>query len=213
MQIELAAYGWQGAPWSALYPEDMPPEWRLDYYSNEFSSLVVPAADWGRASIDEASGWLAEAPPGFRFYWEIADAGGASRLLELVSRQAPPHGERLGGWVFQAGLILEPAIFDALASCLPGAAYGERPVSVQQAEQLAAQGITLCWQEGMKLNCRGRRLRVLCIPQPPDLRQLHQAVEEQRAAGVEQLLLVVEPDPKAQSTLRQLQTFLNLVNS
>lgn len=212
MQIELAAYGWEGTQWSTFYPDEMPPEWRLEYYSNEFSSLVVPAADWAKASIDEASAWLEAVPEGFHFYWEIANAEDASRLLELVSQLTPPVGEHLGGWLFHPGLMLEPVVFDALSKGLVGAAYGERPIPAQQAERLAAQGITLCWQEGMQLNCRGWRLRVMRIRQRPDLRLLRQTVEEQSAAGVEQLLLIVDPGPQTPAPLQELQTFIELVN-
>ncbi len=211
MQIELAAYGWQEPAWSAFYPEEMPSDWRLDYYSNEFTGLVVPAIEWARTSIDVAAEWLATVPAGFRFYWEIADADGASRLLELA-RQQKGADSHLGGWVFQSGLVLEHGLWEALSECLPGAAYGQRPVSTLQAEVLAAQGITLCWQEGVKLNCRGKRLRILQIRQRPDLRTLRQTVEEQCAAGVEQLLILVEPEPQTLPHLRELQTFINLFN-
>lgn len=211
MRIELAAYGWQGPAWSAFYPEEMPSDWRLDYYSNEFSSLVVPAVDWAGTSIDVATDWLAAAPAGFRFYWEIADADGASRLLELA-RQRNAGDSHLGGWMFQSGLILEHDLFAALSDCLPGAAYGQLPVSTLQAELLAAQGITLCWQEGIKLNCRGKRLRILQIRQRPDLRALRRTVEEQCAAGVEQMLILVEPDPHTLPSMRELRIFINLFN-
>lgn len=212
MQIELAAYGWEGPAWASFYPEQMPSNWRLDYYSNEFNSLVVPASDWAKASIDDAGRWLAAVPEGFRFYWEIDDAAGGSRLLELT-RQLDAAAGHLGGWVFRSGLMLEHGLFEALSARLPGAAYGERPVSTVQAEQLAALGITLCWQEEVKLNCRGKRLRVLQISQQPDLRALRKMVDEQYAAGVEQLLFLVEPDLEAQRVLRELQTFINLFNS
>lgn len=211
MLLELAAYGWDSPVWSTFYPEDLPQEWRLDYYSNEFTSLVVPASDWAGVSIDEAASWLAEAPEGFRFYWELADAEGASRLLELAGQHGSADGH-LAGWLFQAGLILEHGVFEALSRCLPGAAYGQRPVPTLQAEQLAAQGITLCWQEGISLNCRGKGLRVLQIRQRPDLRALRRTVEEQLGAGVEHLLLLVEPNPLTLPALRELQTFTTLFN-
>ena len=212
MLLELAAYGWDGPVWSIFYPEDLPQEWRLDYYSNEFTSLVVPADDWAGVSIDEAADWLAEAPEGFHFYWEIADADGASRLLELASQQGESDGQ-LAGWVFKSGLMLEHGLFEALSGCLPGAAYGQHPVSAVQAEQLAAQGITLCWQDEAVLNCRGRGLRVLQISQRPDMRALRRTIEEQHAAGVERLLLLIEPNPQTLSAIRDLQTFTTLLSS
>ena len=211
MLLELATYGWDGPAWSTFYPEDLPAEWRLDYYSNEFDSLVIPAGEWAAATIDEAGEWLAQAPDGFRFYWEIDSVDGASRLLELASLPGK-HDSHIGGWLFQSGLILETELFETLSSNLPGAAYGEHPVSTVQAEQLAAQGITLCWQQELALNCRGRGLRVLKISQRPELRVLRRTVEEQCAAGVGHLLLLIEPNPQTMPVLRDLQTFASLLN-
>ncbi len=211
MQIELAAYGWESPAWSTFYPEQMPSEWRLDYYSNEFSSLVIPAADWAKTSIDTAADWLQEAPEGFRFYWEIADADGATRLLELAAQQTTVN-THLGGWIFKSGLGVESELFEALVDCLPGAVYGDRPVSTVQAERLAALGITLCWQENIKLHCREKGLRILQITQRPDLRSLRITIEEQSAANVQQLLLMVEPNPQTVPFFRELQTFLNLLS-
>lgn len=212
MQIELAAYGWDSPAWSIFYPEDLPPEWRLDFYRNEFTSLVLPAAEWAEVSIDEAAGWLDEAPAGFHFYWELDGPEGATRLLELASRHGGGANSHLGGWLFQSGLQLEHELVEALSNCLPGACYGPRPVGADQAEWLAAQGVTLCWQDEMVLNCRGRGLRVLQIRERPDMRALRRSVEEQSGAGVEQLLLLVEPNPDTLPLLRDLQTFTTLLN-
>lgn len=212
MQIELTAYGWEGEAWSGFYPEEIPTDWRLDYYCNEFTSLVVPADAWAVTSIDVADSWLATVPAGFQFYWELADDDGASRLLELAERQDTTDNH-LGGWLIQSGIILEHEMFEALSDSLPGAVYGQRPVSTQQAEQLSAQGITLCWQDEMKLNCRGRWLRVLQISHPPDLRILRKTIEEQYIAGVELLLILVKPGPHVSQHMRELQTLINLLNS
>jgi hypothetical protein len=211
MQLELAAYGWQGPEWSSLYPDDLPSEWRLDYYGNEFSAIVVPAATWQATSIDEASGWLAEAPAGFRFYWELEDADGAARLLELLSQADNGQG-LLAGWLFRTGLKLEYGLFQALAAKLPGAAYGKSPLPTVQAEQLAAEGITLCWQDGEQLNCRGNGLRVLQITSYPDLRTLRQTVEEQAAEGVGRLLLLLKPRAATPAQMHDLLTFITLLS-
>jgi hypothetical protein len=212
MELEFAAYGWQGAAWDDIYPDDLPADWRLDYYGNEFDSMVVPASDWRAASIDEAGRWLEDTPEGFRFYWELDDADGAVRLLELMSEERGGLPGRPAGWLFRDGLKLEHDLLNRLVTVLPGAAYGEAPVPMVQTEQLAAEGITLCWQDGYTLNCRGNGLRVMQITVPPDLRLLRQSIEEQAAAGAERMLLLLKPEAASAASMRDLHTFISLLN-
>ncbi|MDH5218225.1 MAG: hypothetical protein OEX19_11040, partial [Gammaproteobacteria bacterium] len=39
------------------YPEDLPPDWRLDYYANEFTALAVPADNWRGLSEENLGQW------------------------------------------------------------------------------------------------------------------------------------------------------------
>jgi len=211
MQLELAAYGWQGSEWDHLYPDDLPPEWRLEFYANTFDSIVVPASVWQSATIDEASGWLAESPAGFRFYWELADAEGAARLLELLPQAKNTPGE-VAGWLFRSGLKLEQKLFQALATSLPGGAFGESPLPSVQAEQLAAEGITLCWQDGGNLNCRGSGLRVMSLMTKPEPRALRRLAEEQAAAGASRLMLLLLPGAVTSAEMHDLLTLVSLLN-
>lgn len=211
MELELATYGWEGSAWDALYPDDLPTDWRLDYYANEYAAIVVPAASWGGATIDEASDWLEQVPDGFRFYWEVADADGAVRLLELLEQGSHGPGQ-LSGWLFHSGVRLEHGLLLALTALLPGAVFGEAPVPAVRAEQLASAGLTLCWQDGDELNCRGRRLRVLQINHPPDLKSLRRIVDEQAAAGTERLLLLLSAEALTPTLMPELSTFITLLN-
>lgn len=211
MQLELAAYGWRGSEWNFLYPDDLPSEWRLDYYANTFDTIVVPATAWQDATIDEARGWLDEVPAGFRFYWEPGDAEGAVRLLELLPLVAQAPGQ-VSGWLFRSGLKLEQRLFSELAARLAGGAYGDTPLPAVQAEQLASEGITLCWQDGGELNCRGNGLRVMQLTAMPDMRALRQLIDEQAAAGAHRLLLLLQPTALTSAQMHDLLTFVTLVN-
>lgn len=212
MELDIAAYGWLGPEWKELYPDDLPPEWRLDYYGNEFSAIIVPASDWQAVSIDEATHWLEEAPQGFRFFWEIADGDDAARLLELVAG-IDTELDKLGGWLFRSGVKLDHDLLRRLTANFPGAAYGDSPVPTVQTEQLAAEGITLCWQDGDNLNCRGKGLRVFQPGQSSDLRHLRRRIKEEAAAGTERLLLLLRPQLTTFALMRDLYTLSALLNS
>jgi hypothetical protein len=114
--------------------------------------------------------------------------------------------------LFRSGLKLEHGLFVELASVLPGAAFGEAPLPSVQTEQLAAEGITLCWQDGLQLNCRGRGLRVLQLSSYPDLRELRRIVDEQAEVSTEKLLIMVQPGAASADQMHDLITFITLLN-
>lgn len=61
-RLLLAASGWGDPAWlSAYYPDDLPADWRLDYFANDFDCAVIDAADW-RGRPGELATWLGSAP-------------------------------------------------------------------------------------------------------------------------------------------------------
>ncbi len=69
--LTLAAYGWSPANWaSVFYPNDLPADWQISYYTNEFSRLLIPASEW-QAPVEQARAWLAEVGQDFGFYVEL----------------------------------------------------------------------------------------------------------------------------------------------
>lgn len=115
--IIVAAYGWVHADWNeSFYPEDLPEDWQLSYYSNEFRAVVVPASEWtGEDSVD-IERWMEDTSEEFIFYLEVTDV-----LLDWVkfAEAVKPLGEYLGG------ILLRPAGVDGdlamIASCLDAA--------------------------------------------------------------------------------------------
>lgn len=49
----VGAVGISGMGWDEWYPEDLPPEWRLGYYANEFQVVLIPESDWCVWSNDD----------------------------------------------------------------------------------------------------------------------------------------------------------------
>lgn len=130
MEIEIAAHGWQGSEWDHLYPDDLPPEWRLDYCANEFFAVVVPYSEWSQAADELLLGWSHQVAEDFRFYWELpGEAVAARRRLQhllgegefaahwggvvdftaaLPLAQSPFSQERLALLLLQQGMELRP---------------------------------------------------------------------------------------------------------
>lgn len=71
MEITIAACGWLGPEWDHFYPDDLPAEWRLDYYANEFLAVMVPYVEWSVAADEVLLAWPQKVADDFRFFWEL----------------------------------------------------------------------------------------------------------------------------------------------
>ena len=183
MEVEVAAYGWLGTDWASAYPEDLPEEWRLEYYANCYRAVIVPYRDWESQEEETLRVWLEETPAEHAFYWEVAGGAPAGNLLRLY--RARPEGVVPGGW-----LLAEPAE--------PGSEY-------QALTSLAP--IALCESAG---ECRGEAFHTLCVAQDDTLREIRQRMDACAREGVQQLLLVIMPSSGAAQQLQQLQTLSEL---
>ena len=96
--ILVGSCGWQQLQGSGdFYPEDLPEDWQLSYYANEFPSVLVPAASW-QAESAELEDWCDEVHEGFRFYLQ-RDVK-ASADIEKISAQAKQQlGLQFAGFV------------------------------------------------------------------------------------------------------------------
>lgn len=93
----VGARGWDCPAWEgAFYPDDLPPEWRLSYYANEFNAVLLPVDLWSLADSDEIESWIDDVHEAFRFFLELpvgAWATSADRILDVVVRL----GDACGG--------------------------------------------------------------------------------------------------------------------
>jgi len=75
--IRVGACDWQHPQWQHnFYPDDLPQDWRLSYYANELSTVLVPQARWQahwQAEDADFEQWAEDVPEGFRFYFLTAD--------------------------------------------------------------------------------------------------------------------------------------------
>ncbi len=82
--IRLGAFGLEHADLlNNFYPEDLPEDWRLGFYANEFNALLVPESVWRDESLD-LEDWL-DVPEAFCFYFECNEGTDKSRLDKFES--------------------------------------------------------------------------------------------------------------------------------
>jgi uncharacterized protein YecE (DUF72 family) len=97
----LGTIGWDHPAWNGVfYPDDLPPEWRLNYYSTAFECVYLPYATWHAVAPETLAGWRQDTLEHFRFLLEAppmaADADAAlvaalgEKALIVHPRQGPP---------------------------------------------------------------------------------------------------------------------------
>ncbi len=103
------------APWAADYfPHDLPADWRMDYYSNEFDCLLLAPRDWQAADPAIWAGWAASVGEDFRFYLQ---AGGVSQARQAELQAV--FGDTLGGLLLPAGEAGPMAMWPAEDAAIP----------------------------------------------------------------------------------------------
>ena len=85
--LTVAAYGWKHPTWQPdFYPDDMPEDWQLTYYANEFAGVVVPQGYLAECNFNVES-WLEDVADDFEFYLEYPNAHEAQKLFPAVCEQ------------------------------------------------------------------------------------------------------------------------------
>ena len=70
--MQVGAYGWDYADWHKnFYPEDLPEDWRLDFYANTYRVVLVPEAKWLKWQLDDVEEALEAVEGDFYFYFEV----------------------------------------------------------------------------------------------------------------------------------------------
>ena len=112
-RVLMGTCGWKHKAWlNDFYSEDLPEEWQLGFYSNEFPVVYVPAGDWVEAKYSDAedlSEWEDDVSEGFRFILEIPAEvfGDETRFLAAVE-----NIKSLGESCLGVVLLMTPNICD-----------------------------------------------------------------------------------------------------
>ena len=101
--INTGAYGWHHPHWlDTFYPDDLPADWRLGYYSNEFNAVLIPADYWPAGFMLESEGWLDQVHPGFQFYIECHERMFDNCTLAEIEVALTPLLPQVSGLVLSA---------------------------------------------------------------------------------------------------------------
>lgn len=100
-RVLIGACGWKHAAWlDEFYSDDLPEDWQLGFYSNEFPVVYVSASDWvDEPDMDE---WIDDISDDFRFILQVpAEALKNESAFVALLTKIKKLGEYCLGIVFE----------------------------------------------------------------------------------------------------------------
>ena len=70
--LKIGTLGWQHSNWvGGFYPDDMPEEWQLDFFSNQYQALLVSEKTWFDWTDESCEDIVDALPDGFALYLQV----------------------------------------------------------------------------------------------------------------------------------------------
>lgn len=233
-ELLIGTCGWQHAAWSgSFYPDDLPEDWQLGYYGNEFRVVLVPRA-CREAGGELVAQWLEDCGDHLQFICEVAAGTQSATEMDAVQESlahdlawAERFGDRAAGILCNvaAPLGAQNGALESILQALAGHAPvcidlgGDVPVAWQR-ELLERYGAGWCWH-GRSDHCAAftGRLAITRIAGERAPRELRTVVETCLVQGrsMRQIddafvnVLLLDGDPPVIETARQAGVILELL--
>jgi len=109
--LKIGARGWRHPRWAgAYYPDDLPEDWQLSYYANDFNVVLVPAEYWDKTSGYDLELWSEDVSEDlhedFYFYLECPPLESDAEI-QCFKTQCSLIGDHLGGVIVPGGTDIE----------------------------------------------------------------------------------------------------------
>ena len=71
-RVTIGTIGWDFPAWSkSYYPEDIPEDWKLAFYANDFAAVVLPESEWAGDAIQALQDTVEDLDEGFKVYCQL----------------------------------------------------------------------------------------------------------------------------------------------
>ncbi len=116
-KVLIGARGWLHPGWQgSFYPDDLPQDWRLAYYANEFSMLVMREQEW--AQIDDMAALREDCPQDFHFIVELPALADGIISPDYIDR-IRQLGSQCAGVIIRADQVQAQQVLVDCQSLLP----------------------------------------------------------------------------------------------
>ena len=219
--VQIGACGWQYDAWQGeFYPEDLPDEWQIGYYGNEFQVVLIPSDYW-LAGPEAIETWLEESDESLNFICEWP-AGAKQTLIAQAKQGIEILSDRVLGILIPLNSKVDEAelvIYKELAKQYPicfDIAEQQRDVILPWLEQVLDENeISLCWrgEPANKQDLAIGPIGITRIDGEPDPKALRNLMETLVAASQadRHMVLIVDGKPPSMQTLTNAGIILDLL--
>lgn len=204
--LETGALGWQHEAWNnSYYPEDLPEDWRLDYYSHHFNFVVIKEHEWRNVARGDVDQWLDDVDDSFFFYLSVDTGGLDAGVLDQLRLIEAGLGERLSG-------ILLTGVMQGVADVLATELTRLATVYTDMADgSVPAGDMKGCWRPGSGIS--GARLGILPAESAMDMRGMRACIQEFLAQRGEsgELGLIFEGEPPPVKAMQDAQVIIEML--
>ena len=215
-RVLVGAEGWQHPQWvGEFYPEDLPAEWQLGFYSNEFRVALIPAEAWAEVATQGAA-WLSNSATGLAFIVEIPESHCTDDKLQHNLQRLTQFGDRLLGILLPANTLHSwPAwcqtLIERYLVCIDAGA----DITTIRALLARDKRLGFCWDgaEYGELLQHGKLAIARIQSKDLGLRQLRMILETVLAAqdGERYLTVMFKGSPPSVTVMRQAMTLLDMM--
>ena len=203
--IEIGALGWTHPGWdNDYYPEDLPEDWRLDYYSHHFQFVIMQSGEWLQAGDDEIEQWLEDVKDSFDFFLALEADAIDKAAVKQVERIKCILAERLQGLVI---LHMNKAIDATLVQGLSALStvYVDTDTSMEEWADIRP-----VWRMGREIS--GCQIGFIEEEATKDMRTMRAHIEAFIAqGGTQQLYLVYQGQSPSTRAMQDAQVILQML--
>jgi hypothetical protein len=191
-RVRIGTMGWQFENWNkSYYPEDIPPQWKLGFYANDFTAVVVPESLWVDVELNQLAEMAEDLHEDFALYFQINSLPPSDDKINQVKTD---FSENFYGFLVEAGIDFSPAAIGDNGFIFPsGMEKGDCSWSVLE--------------KVTQSDC------VIRVSGEPQIRYLKEQFEQARGKldlNRDMLVLIDSPQPD-NNFVKQLRTLLELM--
>ena len=201
--LEVGAFGWQHAGWiDTYYPEDLPEDWRLDFYSHHFNVILMPETEWLHVSEDEIRQWLEDVKEGFQFFFAINDAD----ITKTALKQIGIINQILRQYF--AGIVIKSKVGNLNDDVQNLKNLG--PVFIDGIE-LSGSEYSACWRKGSQIE--NATIGFISEQEAENLREVRACIEAflAQSGDVKVGYLIFEGSPLSTKTMQDTQVIIQML--
>ena len=224
--VQIGACGWQHRDWiGEFYPDDLPEEWQLGYYGNEFQVVLVPASYW-QAGPESFEQWLEESDESLRMVCELPKQGSTADSISQAIQGIEMVSQRVSAVMVPIESDLtdrQKDIYKELAKSYPlcfdlAADIGQdkrKSLLHNLAESFEGFDYGVCWHADQR-DKQVLKLGSISITridrefEPKELRSILESIMTQGGAE-RQMILLVDGQPPSQQLLTNAGIILDLL--